>query len=150
VDFKLENVLVSLHSVKPMGLGPLFLRNGELLGHSPIRNVHNREVTLCRCTWVHVFNFFFLCEFALFTIIILLYICCLLLQSNCLRVLIKSWNLWYSMRISNHPVAWKTTFHQFPKYRKLLKCRAPFTKWRHMTYEFAPLYHSSVMSMISF
>ena len=45
VDFKLENVLVSLHSLKTMGLGPfgasapLFLRNGELLGHSPIRNV---------------------------------------------------------------------------------------------------------------
>jgi hypothetical protein len=44
VDFKLENVLVSLHSFKTMGLGPfgastpLFLRNGELLGHSPIRN----------------------------------------------------------------------------------------------------------------
>jgi hypothetical protein len=35
--FKLENVLVSLHSLKTMGLGPfgasapLFLRNGELL-----------------------------------------------------------------------------------------------------------------------
>jgi hypothetical protein len=44
VDFKLENVLVSLHSLKTMGLGPfgasapLFLRNGELLGHSPIQN----------------------------------------------------------------------------------------------------------------
>jgi hypothetical protein len=42
VDFKLENVLVSLHSLKTMGLAPfgasapLFLRNGELLGHSPI------------------------------------------------------------------------------------------------------------------
>jgi uncharacterized membrane protein len=41
VDFKLENVLVSLHSLKTMGLipfgasAPLFLRNGELLGHSP-------------------------------------------------------------------------------------------------------------------
>jgi hypothetical protein len=45
VDFELENVLVSLHSLKPMGLGPfgasapLFLRNGELLGHSPIHKV---------------------------------------------------------------------------------------------------------------
>jgi hypothetical protein len=45
VDFKLENVLVSLHSLKTMGLGtfgasaPLFLRNGELLGHSPIRKL---------------------------------------------------------------------------------------------------------------
>jgi hypothetical protein len=44
VDFKLENVLVSLHSLKTMGLAPfgastpLFLRNGELLGHSPIHN----------------------------------------------------------------------------------------------------------------
>jgi hypothetical protein len=44
MDFKLENVLVSLHSLKTMGLGPfgasapLFLRNRELLGHSPIRN----------------------------------------------------------------------------------------------------------------
>ena len=45
VDFKLENVLTSLHSLKTMDLGPfgasaaLFLRNGELLGHSPIRLV---------------------------------------------------------------------------------------------------------------
>ena len=45
VDFKLENVLVFLHFIKIMGLGPfgvsapLFLRNGELLGHSPIHNV---------------------------------------------------------------------------------------------------------------
>ena len=44
MDFKLENVLVSLHSLKTMGFGPvgssasLFLRNGELLGHSPIQN----------------------------------------------------------------------------------------------------------------
>ena len=44
VDFKLENVLVSLHSLKIMGLvpfgasAPLFLRNGELLEHSPIHN----------------------------------------------------------------------------------------------------------------
>ena len=40
VDFKLENVLLSFHSLKTMGLGafaPLFLRNGELLGYSPIR-----------------------------------------------------------------------------------------------------------------
>ena len=37
VDFKLENVLVSLHSLKTMAPAPLFLRNGELLGHSPIR-----------------------------------------------------------------------------------------------------------------
>ena len=42
VDFKLENVLISLHSLKTMGLGPfgtsapLLLRNGELLGHSHI------------------------------------------------------------------------------------------------------------------
>ena len=42
VDFKLENVFVSLHSLKTMGLdpfgasAPLFLRNGELFGHSPI------------------------------------------------------------------------------------------------------------------
>ena len=46
VDFKLENVLVSLNSLKTMVLGPflssasLFLRNGELLGHSPIHNMH--------------------------------------------------------------------------------------------------------------
>ena len=43
VDFKLENVLVSLHSLKTMGRGPeasapLLLMNGELLGHSPILN----------------------------------------------------------------------------------------------------------------
>jgi hypothetical protein len=47
VDFKLENVLVSLHSLKTMGLAPfgasapLFLRNGALLGHSPIRKHNN-------------------------------------------------------------------------------------------------------------
>ena len=46
VDFMLENVLVSLHSLKTMGFGasaPLFLRNGELLGHSPMLNT--RRVT---------------------------------------------------------------------------------------------------------
>ena len=42
VDFKLENVLVSLHSLKKQwASAPLFLRNGELLGHSPIRNTFN-------------------------------------------------------------------------------------------------------------
>ena len=35
VDFKLENVLVSLHSLKTMERY-YFLMNGELLGHSPI------------------------------------------------------------------------------------------------------------------
>ena len=46
VDFKLENVLVSRHSLKIMGFGPfgalapLFLRNAELLGHSPIHKGH--------------------------------------------------------------------------------------------------------------
>jgi hypothetical protein len=35
VDFKLENVLVSLHSLKTMCLEAR--RNGELLGHSPIQ-----------------------------------------------------------------------------------------------------------------
>ena len=43
VDFKLENVLVSFHSLKTMGLGAsasLFIRNGELLGHSPIHNIN--------------------------------------------------------------------------------------------------------------
>ena len=45
VDFKMENVLVSLHSLETMGPEPfgasatLFLRNGELLGHSPIPNI---------------------------------------------------------------------------------------------------------------
>ena len=40
VDFKLDNVLVSLLSLKAMGLGSIiFLRNGELLGHSPILNI---------------------------------------------------------------------------------------------------------------
>ena len=44
VDFKLENALVSLHTIRTMGLAPfeasapLFLRNGELLEHSPMRN----------------------------------------------------------------------------------------------------------------
>ena len=39
VEFKLENVLVSLHSLKTMDLGSNILRNGELLGHSPIHNL---------------------------------------------------------------------------------------------------------------
>jgi hypothetical protein len=39
VDFKLENVLVSLHSLKTMGSALLFVRNGELLGHSPILHI---------------------------------------------------------------------------------------------------------------
>ena len=44
VDFTQANVLVSFHSLKTMdlgplrGLGPLFSRNGAILGHSPIRN----------------------------------------------------------------------------------------------------------------
>ena len=54
VDFKLKNVLVSLHSLYTMGIGPfgasgpLFLRNGELLGHSPMHkyiNRHNQSTT---------------------------------------------------------------------------------------------------------
>jgi hypothetical protein len=62
VDFKLENVLVSLHSLKTMGLGPfgasapLFLRNGELLGHSPIRNHINSVLTesvLCSMQFIY-------------------------------------------------------------------------------------------------
>jgi hypothetical protein len=49
MDFKLENALVSLHSLKTMVLAPigasapLFLRNGELLGHSPIRNFYTQS-----------------------------------------------------------------------------------------------------------
>jgi hypothetical protein len=39
VDFKLENVLVSLHSLIQWASAPLFLRNGELLEHSPIRRI---------------------------------------------------------------------------------------------------------------
>ena len=44
VDFKFENALVSIHSLKTMGLDPfgasasLFFMNGELLGHSPVHN----------------------------------------------------------------------------------------------------------------
>ena len=47
VDFKSENVLVSFHSLKTMGLAPfgasapLLLRNGELPGHSPIHKICN-------------------------------------------------------------------------------------------------------------
>jgi hypothetical protein len=36
MDFKLEKVIVSLHSLKTRASAPLFLRNEELLGHSPI------------------------------------------------------------------------------------------------------------------
>ena len=45
-----EKWVVSLHSLKTMGLGPfgvtapLFLRNGELLGHSPIlRDIQDKQ-----------------------------------------------------------------------------------------------------------
>ena len=69
VDFKLENVLVSLHSLKTMGLGPfvdsapLFLRNGELLGHSPIHNDQEKK------TLVKRINFFTCLEFIQFNLI---------------------------------------------------------------------------------
>jgi hypothetical protein len=37
VDFKLENVLKNKGAETPKGLRPIdYLRNGELLGHSPI------------------------------------------------------------------------------------------------------------------
>ena len=39
VDFKLENVLVSLHSLKQWASAALLLRNGELLGHFPILKI---------------------------------------------------------------------------------------------------------------
>jgi hypothetical protein len=50
VDFKLKNVLVSLRSLKTMGLdpfgasAPLVLRNGELLGHSPYTSRFTSQV----------------------------------------------------------------------------------------------------------
>ena len=64
VDFKLENVLVSLHSLKTMGLAPfgasvpLFLRNGELLGHSPILNV-GEDIDYQGYTFPRVWEFTF-------------------------------------------------------------------------------------------
>jgi hypothetical protein len=39
VDSKLENVLVSLHSLKQWASAALLLRNGELLGHFPILKI---------------------------------------------------------------------------------------------------------------
>ena len=50
VDFKLENVLVSLHSLKQWASAPLFLRNGELLGHSPIRNL---QVNMAQLNFIY-------------------------------------------------------------------------------------------------
>jgi hypothetical protein len=63
VDFKLENVLVSLHSLKTMGLGasaPLFLRNGELLGHSLIQ-IHSslNSLVLVIISWGSTLDKFF-------------------------------------------------------------------------------------------
>ena len=64
VDFKLENVLVSLHSLKTMGLGPfvasapLFLRNGELLGHSPIHNDQEKKTLVKRIDFLLDWNLF--------------------------------------------------------------------------------------------
>ena len=68
VDFNLESVLVSLHSLKTMGLGPfwasapLFLRNGELLGHSPILKILIRlklNTHYCRDFFIPHINFEF-------------------------------------------------------------------------------------------
>ena len=59
MDFKLENVLVSLHSLKTMDPGsfrasaPLFLRNGELLGHSPIHIKRVIEYCSSQCIILH-------------------------------------------------------------------------------------------------
>ena len=40
VDFKLENVLVSLHSLKTMGLGYIILKEWRVtLGHSPVQTI---------------------------------------------------------------------------------------------------------------
>ena len=54
VNFKFENVIVSLHSLKTMGLGhfggSIILRNGELLEHSPMRKIAYSpiEIRFCR------------------------------------------------------------------------------------------------------
>jgi hypothetical protein len=51
VDFKLENVLVSLHFLKTMA--PLFLRNGELLGHSPMHIcVDDHQCSIVTSRWI--------------------------------------------------------------------------------------------------
>ena len=61
VDFKLENVLVSLHSLKTMGLGPfeasapLFLRNRELPGHSPIHIAESAMKPLSKI-WTYILS----------------------------------------------------------------------------------------------
>ena len=50
VYFKLEEILVSVHSWKIMGLGPsspLFFRNGQILGLSPVHS-HRNSVTIYR------------------------------------------------------------------------------------------------------
>jgi hypothetical protein len=54
MDFKFENVIVSLHSLKTMGFGhfggSIILRNGELLEHSPMRKIAYSpiEIRFCR------------------------------------------------------------------------------------------------------
>ena len=63
----MENVLVSLHSLKTMGLvpfgasAPLFLMNGELLGHSPIHQSIQGQLTCQRVnSKINKQNLFFL------------------------------------------------------------------------------------------
>ena len=41
VEFKLENVLISLHSLKTMGLGSIIFKEWIVTGHSPILTLKN-------------------------------------------------------------------------------------------------------------
>ena len=49
MDFKLENVLASLHSLKNNGPRLHYFEGMELLGHSPIHNVQD-----CSCLYDNV------------------------------------------------------------------------------------------------
>jgi hypothetical protein len=49
VDFKLENILVSLHSLKTMGLGSIIFKEWRVTWHSPIHNVLVCPVRIVQC-----------------------------------------------------------------------------------------------------
>jgi hypothetical protein len=58
VDFKLENVLASLHSLKNNGSRLHYFEGMELLGHSPIHNVQDciAVFMITLFAWLYVYS----------------------------------------------------------------------------------------------
>jgi hypothetical protein len=46
VDFKLENVLVSLHSLKPMGLGSIIFKEWRVTRTFSYASINTTDITL--------------------------------------------------------------------------------------------------------